>query len=74
MGFDREITLYNCGCYYEYYSHDSFNYTRDQKFVNVCGNHVSEYTAMEDQRNEQNKKKILEQATDVLTEKWNLIK
>lgn len=53
MGFDREVTRYNCGCYYEYFSHDFFNYQKDQRFVNVCGKHPDQSAAMEDQQSSQ---------------------
>jgi hypothetical protein len=36
------ITHYSCGCYYHYFSHDSFNYTKDHQFINVCGKHLNQ--------------------------------
>lgn len=48
MGFDREVTNYSCGCYYEYWSHDFFNYKKDHRFVNVCSKHLNQTAAMED--------------------------
>ena len=67
MGFDRELTHYSCGCYYQYFSHDFFNYTKDHQFINVCGNHTNQTMAMEDQN--QREKQIIVNATDILVKK-----
>lgn len=48
MGFDREVTNYICGCYYEYWSHDFFNYKKDHQFVNICGKHLNKAAAKTD--------------------------
>lgn len=48
MGFDREVTNYSCGCYYEYWSHDFFNYKNDHRFVNICGKHLNKTAAIAD--------------------------
>ncbi|XP_052084376.1 uncharacterized protein LOC127721642 [Mytilus californianus] len=69
MGFDREATQYNCGCYYEYFSHDFFNYSKDHQFHNVCGKHNTHKFAMEEQHKEQQGKQIIEQASYVLSQK-----
>ena len=53
MGFDREVTYYYCGCYFEYLSHDFFNYQKDHRFVNVCGKHPDQRAAMENQKSPQ---------------------
>lgn len=50
MGFDREKTIFNCGCYLVYYSHDFFNYQKDHRFFNVCGKHPNQKAAMEIQK------------------------
>lgn len=59
MGFDRQVTNYNCGCYYEYLSHDVFNYKKDHQFVNVCGKHLNQTAAMEDE-NERKKQNLID--------------
>lgn len=64
MGFEKEVTQYSCGCYYQYFSHDFFNYTKDHQFFNICGNHRNQNTAMEDQN--QREKQIIVEATDIL--------
>ena len=69
MGFDKEVTHYSCGCYYQYFSHDFFNYTKDHKFFNICGNHMNKNTAMEDQN--QREKQIIVETTDILVKKMN---
>jgi len=63
MGFDREVTNYSCGCYYEYLSHDFFNYKKDHRFVNVCSKHPNQTAAMEDQNQRE-----IQIATDILLE------
>lgn len=54
MGFDREVTNYSCGCYYQYLSHDFFNYKKDHRFVNVCSKHqnLSRWLLLETNKDE----------------------
>lgn len=69
MGFDRELTHFICGCYYQYWSHDFFNYTKDHQFIDVCGKHTNQAMAMEDQR--QKEKQIIVEATDILVKEMD---
>jgi hypothetical protein len=42
-------------------------YTKDHQFINVCGKHLNQTTAMEDQN--QREKQIIAEATDILVKK-----
>ncbi|CAC5420796.1 unnamed protein product [Mytilus coruscus] len=68
MGFDRERTEYRCGCYSEYYSHDSFFYNDSRGgFVNVCGKHDHEDTSRSDHFENIKAERVIGKAEDVLT-------
>ncbi|CAC5406997.1 unnamed protein product [Mytilus coruscus] len=71
MGFDRERTEYRCGCYSEYYSHDSFFYNDPSRggFVNVYGKHDHEDTARSDHFENIKAERVIGKAEDVLTTK-----
>lgn len=69
MGFDKERKYYLCGCYAEHESHDFFNYTRNDIFVNVCGKHESQTGALEDQKMKEKlsmQRDLIEKARDIL--------
>ena len=57
MGFERQTKNYLCGCYYEYFSHDFFNYDKDRRFFNICGKHKMASQAAQTQQKEQEGKK-----------------
>lgn len=66
MGFERNMARYRCGCYSEEISHDSFNYTADDEYRNVCGKHPTEESAKEEHRRLTKVTEVLENARDAL--------
>lgn len=48
MGFERNMETYCCGCFSKEISHDSFNYTDEGEYRNVCGNHPCKESAKEE--------------------------
>lgn len=74
MGFERTVTTYQCGCYSEFYTHDSFFYTDPSRggFYNVCGYHDHEQSAQHDDLKKPDVKvRILKEAEYLLVNQMN---